>query len=110
MPQPTTICLTIYRQVIGLDAFGDRLQLQAGTTAHSTLQQYSSELAMSDKHQVLFTGHSQDLTTIQESGQTGLWHTHQTDFTHCMLAVLLSLVLRCKTQCNYVRMLQFLPT
>ncbi|DBB00937.1 TPA: hypothetical protein ACH3X1_000851 [Trebouxia sp. C0004] len=42
--------------------------------------------------------------------QLARWHTRQTDVTHCMPAVLISVALRRKTQCDYVRMLQFLPT
>ena len=50
--------------------------------------------------------HSRDSTSIQESGFTNWPANTQTDLTHCMPAVLISVVLHRKTQCDYVRMLQ----
>jgi len=66
---------------------------------------------VSDKHKLLFTGHSRDLTSNPGIWihKLARWHTRQADITHCMPTVLISVVLRCKTQCDYVRTLQSTP-
>jgi len=76
--------------------------------SHCSVQPYSNEIAVSDKHKLLFTGHSRDLTSNPGIWihKLARWHTRQADVTHCMPAVLISVVLRCKTQCDYVRTLQ----
>ena len=79
--------------------------------SHCSVQPYSNEIAVSDKHKLLFTGHSRDLTSNPGIWihKLARWHTRQADITHCMPTVLISFVLRCKTQCDYVRTLQSTP-
>ena len=91
-------------------AFAATTQARIGETC--SVQPYSNEIAVSDKHKLLSTGHSRDLTSNPGIWihKLARWHTRQADVTHCMPAVLISVVLRCKTQCDYVRTLQFLPT
>ncbi len=63
---------------------------------------------MSDEHKLNIVHRSQQGLN-QHPGiwihKLACWHTRQTDVTHGMPAILISVVFRCKTQFNYVRML-----